>query len=564
MRRRLAVILMVDMVDYSAAMETDQAGAIALVRELREHRLEPEVAARGGEVLKRLGDGWIIAFAAVTDAVEAAQSVQTALVGHDRIRLRIAAHLGEIVEDEADVYGTGINIAARLQTEAPPGGVMISEDLCRQLDARLAEGFSDAGTFTLKNIAQPVTGFQWRPAPAAAAADPSEPADALPTIAVAPVMAAPETRETREAGADLQVQLVHNLSRRTGVRVLATDAAGEADRADGAGEAGATYTLRCRLRSRDTGGRITATLVRQSDGQVTWSRVLEDGAGDLFALTDRAAEQLSDQLRLQINAFDGDRLAHVPDDRLSPSELRTRAAMLFYRATVADYRHAAELLERALGLDPANASALAMWSEAQLYLLEACYLRADPALRARILAAADTAVQAAPRSDYSWFVRAHVRARLEGDIDGARKDVERLAQLNPGYVLGMEVRGYVELCAGNWERAAAALADAAARSADDPFLPFRLYPLAVARMLAGQPEGALTAITEATELRPSCRHYWLVRAWILRESGRPADALKARETAETTPERADILAQNLHLDPALCAAIGLPGHALEA
>ena len=92
MKRRLAVILMADMVDYSAAMEIDQAGTIALIRELRQRWLEPEAAQRGGQVLKRMGDGWIIAFDSVTDAVETAQAVQIALVGHRNIRLRIAAH----------------------------------------------------------------------------------------------------------------------------------------------------------------------------------------------------------------------------------------------------------------------------------------------------------------------------------------------------------------------------------------------------------------------------------------------------------------------------------------
>ena len=113
MKRRLAVILMADMVDYTSAMESDQAGTVGLIRELREKWLEPEAVKRGGDVLKRLGDGWIFAFPSVTDAVETAQLVQSTLANHEEIQLRIAAHLGEIVEDEADMYGTGINITAR-------------------------------------------------------------------------------------------------------------------------------------------------------------------------------------------------------------------------------------------------------------------------------------------------------------------------------------------------------------------------------------------------------------------------------------------------------------------
>ncbi len=550
MKRRLAVILMADLVDYSSAMERDQAGAVGLIQELRQKWLEPEAINRGGEVLKRMGDGWIFAFPSITEAVETAQSVQSALANHKNIRLRIAAHLGEIVEDEADIYGTGINITARLQTEAPPGGVMISEDLRRQLDDKLANGFSDAGSFDLKNIAMPVTGLQWRPAQ-----EQTNTHNEVPIIAIEQVKASPEKRETLDAVADLQEQLVHNLSRRTGVRILAEDEPGEAE---------ATYNLRCRLRMRGSVAKITSSLIRRSDGQVTWSRVLEGDTDDLFEVTDRAAEHLSDALRLQINAFDGERLIDLPDDQLSPSELRTRAAMLFYRATVADYRHAGHLLERATQLDTENASGLAMWCEAKLYVLEACYQSPDAELRKRLTATADKAVQISPRSDYSWFIRAQIRGRLNNDVEGARKDVDRLAQLNPGYVLGMEILGYIDLIDGNWGSACEALEEAAARSVDDPFLPFRLYPLAVARMMAGQSDLALSAITDATELRPSCRHFWLVKAWILRETGKVDEAARAAASAEKASAKADVLAQDLKLPADIREAIGLPDGPIKA
>ena len=163
-----------------------------------------------------------------------------------------------------------------------------------------------------------------------------------------------------------------------------------------------------------------------------------------------------------------------------------------------------------------------------------------------------------PRSDCSWFVRAHVRARLGGNVEGARKDVRRIVQLNPGYVLGMEASGITELVAENWSAALGFLAEAVERSVDDPFLPYRLYPLAIAQAMAGDSQSALAAITEATELRPDCRHYWLVKTWILREAGREREAQEASEVAANLVERADILAQDLRLPQGLRDAIGLP------
>ncbi len=550
MRARLAVILMADLVGYTSAMEADQSLAIGLIRELRDKLLEPEAVRRGGEILKRMGDGWIIAFPSVSAAIETAQFVQLSLVDHEKIRLRMAAHLGEIVQDEADIYGAGINITARLQTEAPPGGVMISEDLRRQLDKKFSAGFSDAGTFDLKNLALPVNGFQWRPA-TQREIEHTE----LPSIAVEPVTSAPETRETLEVCADLQEQLVHSLSRRTGVRVIATDSTSETK---------ATYSLRCRLRCRETEARISSSLTRLGDGQVTWSRFLNGSSEDLFELSDRAAEQLSNDLRLQINAFDGDRLSDIPDDQLSPSELRSRAAMLFYRATIEDYNHAGKLLERALRLDPENGSGLAMWCEAKLYPLEACYREPDPDLRTRIIESSNKAVQAAPRSDYCWYTRAQVRARLARDLHGARKDIDRIFRLNPSYVLGMEASGYTEVIAGNWEAARNSLVGAVSRSKEDPFLPYRLYPLSIAHMMAGDKQLAIEAISDATEMRPYCRHFWLVKAWILKKSGMQSKAETAAERAKALSEKADILAQNLHLPEPIREAIGLPGDPIQA
>ena len=536
MKRRLAVILMADMVDYSRLMEADQAGAIGLVRELRERWLEPEAEKRGGEVLKRMGDGWIIAFNSVTDAVETAQTVQTALSGHGQIQLRIASHLGEIADDGTDIYGSGINITARLQIEAPPGGVMISEDLHRQLDARLAQGFADAGAFTLKNIDRPVTGFQWRPAARNRAA-----ANEVPVIGIEPLTAMPDTAEARDAAVDLQEQLVHNLSRRTGIRVLAMD---------GEVETTPTYVLRGRLRSRGDTAKATLSLILRATGQVTWSRVFEGRADDLLSLSDLAAERADNDLRVEINAFDGERLTELPDEALSASELRTRAAHLFYSTTVEGYERALGLLDRALRLAPGNAMSLAMWAHARARLTAARFETLDPADLAQIAARADEAVQAAPRSDFAFKVRAEVRLDLLGDVDGARRAIARVKQINPGYTLLHLVEAGTELATGAYDRAVEVMERGLARSEQDPFRPGWSYATSVACLLAGRLEDALRHIEDAIELRPGCPVYWLLLAEIRARAGAPSDAAEARARAAGLPDGPDILAPWLPLPAA--------------
>ena len=164
MQSQLAVIMFADVVGYSAMMEVDQERTVNQIRALKNTYLEPVAVQHGGRVLKRLGDGWIIAFNSISACVDCAMDVQNTLQTIPDLRLRIGCHFGDIMEDDDDVYGGGLNIAERIQAEAPPGGLMVSEDMARQLSGTQSEAMRDAGVFRLKNIAQPVRLFQWRPA----------------------------------------------------------------------------------------------------------------------------------------------------------------------------------------------------------------------------------------------------------------------------------------------------------------------------------------------------------------------------------------------------------------
>ena len=179
MPRRLAAIMMADLAGYSSLMEEDAPAAIARVRHMRESALEPVATDAGGIVEKRMGDGWLITFSSAMMAVSAAQKIQSGLIDTDGLKLRLAVHLGEIVEEDGEIYGSGINISARLQAQAPPGGLIVSAECHRQLDPDLAETFLDVGSYELKNVKTPVECLQWRPAGLKLAAST---ADALPVV----------------------------------------------------------------------------------------------------------------------------------------------------------------------------------------------------------------------------------------------------------------------------------------------------------------------------------------------------------------------------------------------
>lgn len=215
MHSRIAILMAADMVGYSAMMSSDQNAAIAAVRALKSQDLEPIVLERGGEILKRMGDGWIIAFSSVGAAVASAMEVQNGLSNHPTTKLRIGCHIGEIVEDEDDFYGAGVNIAQRIQTEAPPGGLMISEDLYRQLEDSGRMELKDAGTFRLKNISQAVRLYQWRPSPSLTNRNGD-----VPSIVVQPFQYAPSNDDTGAVAGDLHDELIVRLSRRKGVLIF--------------------------------------------------------------------------------------------------------------------------------------------------------------------------------------------------------------------------------------------------------------------------------------------------------------------------------------------------------
>jgi class 3 adenylate cyclase len=516
MARRLAVILAADVVDYTAMMEEDEDAAIALIRDLRETSLEPVALAQGGEVLKRMGDGWIIAFPSAGAALDCAMAAQTGLADHPKLRLRMGVHMGDIVEDEQDFYGAGVNLAARLQTEAPPGGVMISAELHRQLSGKQAEAFTDAGNFKLKNIAQPVNGFQWRPAGVAAGAR----ADQVPVISVEAFAAAPDEGETRSAADDLREQIILALSRRTGVRVR--DSAQGKDRS-------ATYALRARLRESGGRGRFNLSLLVNADGATTWAGAFDGDTTDLFAFCDNAAAWADIQLRTRINALDGERIAHLPDSALSSSELRSRAAMLFNLARIRSYKHSRELMDRALRLNPDDPMAMAMRVEAIMFLSMVRHRNLDAGELAQLVSDLDRAVEVSPGSDYIFFVRGVLRAYVLRDPDGALSDARRCRKLNPGYVLIHEVEGAAHLRAGRAKDAAAAFRRLVELSPTDAYTPYRSYFLAVAQFCDGENVAAAATTRDLIEVKPSVRAYRELLARALRGLGDDEGA--AREEA---------------------------------
>ncbi len=533
MPSRLAVLIVADLVDYTRLMGEDEARAIGAVRELKNKHLEPIVTAEGGEILKRMGDGWIIAFSSVTSAIRSCMEVQTKLAAHPVIKLRMGVHIGEIVEDENDFYGAAVNLAQRLQTEAPPGGIMISEDLHRQLTGELAKAFSDAGSFKLKNIALPVTGFQWRPQ-----TGPAVKSGEVPSIAIEMFAYAPDNGETEAAAADLRDQLIARLSRRTGIRVLDDLSSSAND---------SVYVLRGRLRIAGNRGRLNLSLVVRASGNTAWTQVYEGDTSDIFAFCDLLIEKSIADLRIQINAFDDDRIAHLPDDQLSISELRGRAAANFYKCTVEGWDNARRLMERALRLNPDDAMALAMHGEAVIVIAAARHEDLDDETARKVEEDLNRAVEMSPRSDYIFTARAYVNAFVKKDVAAAQKDLERALSLSPNYHHALDLLGITKMMAGDYEGGIGYLEKAVELSETDPLMPYRLFVASIAYHFMDKPERAVEIIERAIHLRPNQRNYHLLKAIACRAAGDEAGAKEAERRVTELPKGPSMLAPRIPL-----------------
>lgn len=156
MQRRLAAILAADVVGYSAMMGRDAAATLVALRAFRAAEFDPTIAGHGGNIVKNMGDGWLVEFASVVDAVTAAMRLQDSLSGRSDLQLRFGVHIGDITRDGDDLFGDGVNIAARLEALASPGQLLISDPAYGSLDGTLSPAFDDQGETRLKNIARPI------------------------------------------------------------------------------------------------------------------------------------------------------------------------------------------------------------------------------------------------------------------------------------------------------------------------------------------------------------------------------------------------------------------------
>lgn len=533
MSRRFAFIQAADIVDYSLMMAEDENATISLVHELRDRSLEPVVEKHGGDILKHIGDGWIVGYPSVASSVASAVEIQKGLADHPKIRLRIGIHMGDIFSDETDIYGAGLNVACRLQTEAPPGGVMLSADVYHQLSTKQTEGFLDAGTFKLKNIPRPIQCFQWRPE----RLNIGRRSEDVPVIGVEKLVPAPSDEETTAAADDLHEQIVYGLSRRTGMKVR--------DMSVGSNKK-TTYNLRGRFRRSGGRARVNLSLVLLDDASTVWADVFEGEASDLFAFCDETAAKVDAKLRLFVNSLDNNRIGEIPDENLSVSELRTRAAGLFYECTIPDLERCISVMDRARRLNPNDGMSLSMWATGVVMRNRIRFEQFDEDRLAELVAAFDRTVELMPQSDFVFFARCLFRATVTRDANQVMSDASRCFELSPNYPQAHVCLGYGYLFAGDYERSVAEFRAGTALK-NDPYWTYRRFHMAAVQFCGGDHDGSISTLREMIELKPSVRGFRKLLILALREAGSNEEADKEEAQAANLDDGENFFVQ----EPAL-------------
>jgi adenylate cyclase len=346
MQRRLAAILAADVAGYSRLMEADEAGTLARLKSLYDGPVLPTIAEHRGRLVKLMGDGLLAEFSSAVDAVRCAIAVQKivaeqqALVPEDgRLVFRMGVNLDNVIAEENDIFGDSVNVAARLEGMAEPGGVLISQSAHDDVAAQLDTVFFDNGLRKFKNISRAIRVWSWP------RQLPSLRAQGKPRVFVANF----EGRSPEEArlGADLSDGIKAHFARLTGLEV-ATD------------RAQAHYVVQGSLRLAANRSRVVARLAALEADRQIWSERYDEDTDDPFEIVDRCTPRIATSIRRHVASDDAARLANRPPDELSFEELLTHAGASFFVPTRSGWHKGGKIAEQALELNPKSFMALAM------------------------------------------------------------------------------------------------------------------------------------------------------------------------------------------------------------
>jgi adenylate cyclase len=435
--RRLTAILAADVVGYSRLMGEDETGTLAALRRFRTELLARSLNSHSGNLIKSMGDGWLLGFASAADAAACALYLQHALKDHETLKLRIGVHIGDVTFEEDDVYGDGINIAARLQEMVPPGAVLISHDTMRLLDGVAGSDFADAGRHRLKNIEKDMTIHVW-PAKLSAELTPkAETAKGHKPRLFAPPFGFRGGADEELLAEEITGTFATQMGRMTGIE-LVMDAAEANYRLDGAVQAAGKRR------------RLIAHVIYQAEEKRLASEQYDVSGEDAFAIAEECASRLYNDVRVAINHHDGYLASRKDLDSMTVEELLTLGMYKTLQTDAKSWHDIRPLMDLVLAAEPDNVTALGQWSHSiladHLYGIK----KTDEALQAEAWAKLDRAQHLNRLSAYVHLVRSNLTLTFKNDVDEALYAAERSIEINPKFAFGYAAWGDALVAAGHY------------------------------------------------------------------------------------------------------------------
>jgi adenylate cyclase len=550
--RRLAASLAADVVSYSRLMGADEAGTLAALQQHREALFNPAVAAHNGRVVKLIGDGTLAEFASVVDAVACAVAIQRGIAdqaqsGHNAITLRIGVNLGDVIIDGDDIYGDGVNVAARLEALAEPGGVCVSAIVNESVGNRTGVAFTDAGEVSVRNIDRPIRVWKWHPG-----GDPGGPVRAeaplalpdKPSIALLPFANMSGDPEQEYFADGLTEDIITGLSRVRSLFVIARNSVfvykGRAVSVAQVGQdLGVRYVLEGSLRKSGNRVRITAQLIEAATDHHVWAEKFDRELVEIFDLQDEITRNVVASTQTQIMLAEGGSTRRATPNDLDLWSLVNRSIARIHELTPESHADAKRLAQRALDIDPKCGPA---WRCLSIVLYhEAHMLTASDydATLVQALESAERSVALDRNDEYAHWNLGNVLVALRR-YDRGISALERAIEINPNYSTASGSLG-TSLCYAGRAAEGVALNEIAIRS--DPLNPsifFRYSGLALGHYLMGDYAQAAEWARKSVQRNRAwyLGHVYLLAA--LGQLGRMGEAEAARQEYLTLFPRAAI------------------------
>ena len=544
--RRLAAILAADVAGYSRLMGADEEGTHERLKAHLQELIAPKIGEHRGRIVKNTGDGFLAEFASVVDAVRCAVEMQRGMAERNAanppeewIEFRVGINLGDVIAEEHDIFGDGVNVAARLEALAEPGGICISRVVRDQVRDKLDYAFEDMGEHQVKNIARPVRVYRVRAGQLGGgeigATLPSLALPDKPSIAVLPFTNMNSDPEQEFFSDGIAEDIITALSRYPFLFVIARNSSftytGRAIDVKQVGhELGVRYVLEGALRKAGYRRRVTAQLVEAETGKQVWSERYDRDLVDIFAVQDEITEAVTIARAPAIAAAEQQRAMRKPPGSLDAWGAYQRGLWHLSKASAEENALAEKFFQRAIDLDPIFAGGYTG--------LAAAINRAGVMFLTRNLEEALSAEEALARravaldgDDAEARSRLAIALQSRGDYQGGQAEAERALGISPNLADAHGALGVVLTFSGRPEEGLASLKTCVRLDPRAPSLVYRLYQIALALYFCREYEAAVEAARQGIRSYPDRPGSYRVLAAALGQLGRTAEAKQALEQA---------------------------------